>query len=89
MEKQIMLIELVRKVNFSVLNPDIKITPENIYQLYEFMENNNNYALIGPILNQKKTNTTIYLEIILTFFICLKMVLRLMIHFMNKILENK
>ena len=39
---------------FLVLNPDIKITPDNIYQLYEFMENNNNYALIGPILKSKE-----------------------------------
>ena len=40
---------------FLVLNPDIKITPENIYQLYEFMEKNNNYALIGPILKSKES----------------------------------
>ena len=39
---------------FLVLNPDIKITAENIYELYEFMENNNNYALIGPILKSKE-----------------------------------
>jgi GT2 family glycosyltransferase len=35
---------------FLVLNPDIKINEECIYNIFTFMESNTNYALVGPFL---------------------------------------
>lgn len=43
---------------FLVLNPDIKMKPEVIYEIYDFMEKNNNYGLVGPVL--KSTNKNYY-----------------------------
>ena len=54
---------LVNKISpsskyFLVLNPDIKMKPEVIYEIYDFMEKNNDYGLAGPVL--KSTNANYY-----------------------------
>ena len=41
---------------FLVLNPDIKMKPEVIYEIYDFMEKNNDYGLAGPVLKSTNAN---------------------------------